>query len=580
MAKINKITLDGLEYEIEDSKAQEKLIELESSVTELITEIFWSDLKNLRDNSELVPGMKYRIIDYITTTSQVNTVSANHPFDIIVEALNENTLSENAKACPRDGDTYFEDSNLEAWEIKYCLDNDTSRFAWANDLSAGENTFSTPFLPEYYIYVDEAGNNSDYNSFKGDDYFVEYGYATTPDGLENQLCIFKNDLSNPDYLPGGNEEGTDYSDQFFYWGTEEVDGVTYDKWRKAEESEWYFVGDGNGVYILTKQVTVGTFQEDTHDSSSVSIKSDLVGGSFGKGVIYYMKDEHNNECPYDFKNIMFVRYELNAPTVGGYSEKWQNKMSENINKMFMDGQLSYLWHGVSSEDDYYWEDEISEVISSPTGEKKAFFTFSNVIYEVVTDKSKTSNCYSNIIKENYQDNLLMLNNIVFFSISVNNHCYSNSFGNTCYSNSFGNYCYSNTFGNDCYSNSFGIYFGYNSFGNDCSYNGFFDDGSYVFNDDMLEYLSDAIPLDYVQNNKFGDGCHHLLIYNDGEVGPDESIQNLNIAQGFSSISIDTANGVFYPEVIKIDTVGQDYEIKIARNSKGEVKIYCEADLIG
>jgi hypothetical protein len=23
----------------------------------------------------------------------------------------------------------------------------------------------------------------------------------------------------------------------------------------------------------------------------------------GEGVIYYMKDEFNNECPYDFKNI-------------------------------------------------------------------------------------------------------------------------------------------------------------------------------------------------------------------------------------------------------------------------------------
>ena len=23
----------------------------------------------------------------------------------------------------------------------------------------------------------------------------------------------------------------------------------------------------------------------------------------GKGIIYYMKDEWNNECPYDFKNI-------------------------------------------------------------------------------------------------------------------------------------------------------------------------------------------------------------------------------------------------------------------------------------
>lgn len=34
MAKINKITLDGLEYEIEYSKAQEKLIELESILSE------------------------------------------------------------------------------------------------------------------------------------------------------------------------------------------------------------------------------------------------------------------------------------------------------------------------------------------------------------------------------------------------------------------------------------------------------------------------------------------------------------------------------------------------------------------
>jgi hypothetical protein len=29
--------------------------------------------------------------------------------------------------------------------------------------------------------------------------------------------------------------------------------------------------------------------------------------SEGKGVIYYMKDEHGNECPYDFKNIQFLR---------------------------------------------------------------------------------------------------------------------------------------------------------------------------------------------------------------------------------------------------------------------------------
>jgi hypothetical protein len=27
----------------------------------------------------------------------------------------------------------------------------------------------------------------------------------------------------------------------------------------------------------------------------------------GKGVIYYMKDDLNNEAPYDFKNIQFIR---------------------------------------------------------------------------------------------------------------------------------------------------------------------------------------------------------------------------------------------------------------------------------
>ena len=32
----------------------------------------------------------------------------------------------------------------------------------------------------------------------------------------------------------------------------------------------------------------------------------------GKGVIYYMKDEWNNECPYDFKNVQFKRYKISS----------------------------------------------------------------------------------------------------------------------------------------------------------------------------------------------------------------------------------------------------------------------------
>ena len=40
-----------------------------------------------------------------------------------------------AKAAPRDGDNYFQGCNLAAWQLKYCLANDLTRFAWANETS-------------------------------------------------------------------------------------------------------------------------------------------------------------------------------------------------------------------------------------------------------------------------------------------------------------------------------------------------------------------------------------------------------------------------------------------------------------
>ncbi len=93
----------------------------------------WSALKTLRDAGELVAGLSYRITDYETTTTQADTQSAGHVFDIIVTADTADTLNENARACLHDGDTYFQYAHLEAWKLKYCLDNDTNRFHWADD---------------------------------------------------------------------------------------------------------------------------------------------------------------------------------------------------------------------------------------------------------------------------------------------------------------------------------------------------------------------------------------------------------------------------------------------------------------
>lgn len=96
-----------------------------------ITEITYLDLYVLCQEGNLTPGMYYRIIDYVTTSSQINTTSANHPFDLIVLAIDECTLSEDAHAVQHEGDTYFSECNLAAWDIKYSIENDRNRFGWA-----------------------------------------------------------------------------------------------------------------------------------------------------------------------------------------------------------------------------------------------------------------------------------------------------------------------------------------------------------------------------------------------------------------------------------------------------------------
>lgn len=103
-------------------------------------EVLWEELQLLRNQGNLVPGMSYRITDYTATINPSLTVvqSAGHQFDIVVIADGPNTLNENATAVLHRGDTYFKDCDLNSWRLKYCLDNDRSRFQWAADEKDGK----------------------------------------------------------------------------------------------------------------------------------------------------------------------------------------------------------------------------------------------------------------------------------------------------------------------------------------------------------------------------------------------------------------------------------------------------------
>lgn len=111
-----------------------------SVASKKMEEITWDDLKFLKDSGKLTPGMSYRITDYTTITnpSLDSVQSAGHQFDIVVIADGPNTLNENATAVLHSGDTYFKDCDLNSWRLKYCLDNDRSRFQWAADEKDGK----------------------------------------------------------------------------------------------------------------------------------------------------------------------------------------------------------------------------------------------------------------------------------------------------------------------------------------------------------------------------------------------------------------------------------------------------------
>ena len=391
---------------------------------------------SLRDNGELVAGAFYRITDYITTTAQENTQSANHPFDVSVLALSENTLAEEAYAIQseRDTDGYFANSNLSAWKLWYSLDNDTERFAWA----------------------DEAN---------------------------------------------------------------------------------------------------------------------------GKGVIYRMIDEWNNDVPYDFKNIQFKRYILHADDAfatdvakGGELDIVKEKLQEMSHKI----HTNYWYYGEYISDvfpdanpdaryvpfgDIDYNSEGPQVLCEIDENNYGwFYTFHNEGEDAsllklnvdenvgVYDNTIKDSCYIFLVEEGTGSyyptkiNAQSLNNIVF----VGNNCNYNSFGNGCNSNSFGNDCYSNSFGNYCNSNSFGNGCNYNSFGNGCNSNSF---GNGCNSNSFGNYCNYNSFGNGCYSNSFGNGCNsnsfignrfrYIAFGNGGRqlklrggTDDDRFVQNVRVAEGF------------------------------------------------
>ena len=400
----------GVDYFTEADKAElVKLVlaEMPEVDANVLTKITHAELKAIRDNAELKVGHLYRITDYVATTTQEHTQSAGHPFDILVKAVSESELETKVSAVRHDGDEYFANSDLPAWELWYSLDNDPSRFAWADEVN-------------------------------------------------------------------------------------------------------------------------------------------------GKGVVFRMIDENNNECPYDFKGIV---------------------MRDALN----------------------------------TADESFYYTFDTLGADLSLDGSQ---CYNNVMKE-YIDGVQRINRIVFITKhhkNVNGNffdilCYNNTLDGSCRNLRFERECYGNKFGFGCTTSNFETKFrnnvvgeevqsvnvgkgaSENVFGSNIYYSTF---GTYFRKNKVAGYVYYCDFGHYVQNMIMGKDADNIQTHfrhfivegnntyfnlvKDDNIAARTYVGNVTISQGTSGTSSSRLS-------MLIDTTEQKYKLTFAKNSSGELKKYCEADIV-
>ena len=439
-------------------------------------ETTYSELKSLRDEGKLVPCALYRITDYQCTTTQEETRSAGHQFDIIVQALSESVLSEDARAIQHkfempekcyslddedyayydgivvidgikyakysinkysylininnptffgivestdskykysffrnytwdseindwrieDDDSslnlnfdvdlrefsYFSNSNLAAWKLKYCLDNDEERFAWAQKGNTG------------FGVIQESPDNTDDTTIL----FKRYPQGDKNDKFAWAFIRGSEDVSIVDFT--GDYDDIDTSD-ILLTNTENP--------KSGDTAELSSIGSIN-VYVYDYK-NIGEIAE-------------------GKGVIYQMIDEYNNDCPYDFKNIQFLR-----------SKDWHSEHTDWVEEVI--GQNPDM-------DIYYFT--FSWINSDYSVEDVSVVGKNNDINVLMYAKNNVINICEKEIDNKYV--LVYLNNIILVSsFNTNGEIYSGTINNI-----FRYGCKTCTFGDGIHDNIFDINF--------------------------------------------------------------------------------------------------------------------------
>lgn len=536
-----------------------------TGLTPLAAPVTYEDLLALISNNELTPNSSYRITDYTTTTVQADTQSAGHNFDVIVTALSTNKLSENASAVQHDGDTYFANANLKAWEIKYCINNDTTRFAWADTVN-GKGVI--------YYMKDEWGNECPYD-FKNIQYQTREGFNYSQWGnnytfkRDSSLDTIIADVQYYGYVGDSIPSAWSSNTCWLRDNPATTASIMYDSSGSA-------INYGNITAVSNENYDVYTFSKTKTALEDFDVSLN--------GLLYYC---YNNTIrPYfttqEHKQVLNRITFVGWDTVNNGLYCFGNTFDNNCYNNTFGNNCSYNTFGNNCNNntfDYSCTNNTfgNSCNSNAFGNSCGNNTFGNSCDSNTFGNSCHSNlfgdaCLQNTFGDSCQNNAFgnsFLSNTFDYNCSYNtfgndcnnntfsNFCNNNMFGNGCYSNTFGNNCYRNTFGNSCYDNTFGNGFQYNTFGNNCGKNNFYAGTSGTTKKDYIRYLV------------LEDGCRYNNFYSTLTTSSSSFLQRIRIkGLGFST-STDTQ--------ITLSEVNTNYEWLICYTSTGVLKQYCPND---
>jgi hypothetical protein len=333
----------------------------------------------------------------------------------------------------------------------------------------------------------------------------------------------------------------------------------------------------------------------------------------GKGVIYRMIDEWDNDVPYDFKNIQFKRFKVVDESPNGELADLDGRYlawGEGAPHMLSVVQDDFVWsytlaiEGVwdidyslngemepLNEDKEYWNQ-----CHKPNCARNsiAVYTILNVIDDVFYKAAALNdivclsqemdgvygeclNCHIDIgnckqtlhsspedieIGSNSYENIVSGFRVKLPSKSCyntsGNDCDGNTFGNGCDNNTYGNDCDGNTFGNSCWDNTFGNGCYRNTFGNGCNDNTYGNDCQYItFGNNII-------------NGTVQNGVKYVKV--NGSSNSSSPIKNFVILSGTCGQSADK------PLVINFEP-NKNATQYAGLNSQGELVIWCPADAV-